>query len=240
MNQAIKLAIEEFNMFFMEPDHHHRMKRFNTYFRETGISVEEGSQWCCSVFISWVCSKLQLPCGKMDVESWMNVGIGVDHPLPGDIVIVRGDSGGRTIGHLAFFLEFSENCEKVYGIGSRTDQSVGVQAFDTGEVIGYRRVEMDKSRLVPQRHLSLGSIGPEVMELQNWLSIYGRESVDPPGIFGFATQEALRGFQSLLGLSPDGVYGQKTAETLQRLASRNHQGENGKAEFVAEALFREV
>ena len=236
MNQAIKLAIEEFNIFFMQPDHNHRMKRFNTYFRETGISMDQESRWSCSVFISWVCSKLQLPCGKKDVDSWMKVGIGVEHPLPGDIVMVRGDSRDRTIGHLAFFLEFSEDCEKVYGIGSRTDQSVGVQAFDTTEVLGYRRVEVAKSRLVPHRHLSLGSIGPEVLELQNLLSTYAEASADPPGIFGFATQQALRSFQSLSGLNADGVYGQKTAEIFQRLALRNHQPENQMPEGILKEL----
>ncbi len=232
MNQAIKLAIQEFNEFFMEPDHDHRMKRFNTYFQETGISMEEGSQWSCSVFISWVCSKLQLPCGKLDVDSWMKVGIGVDQPLPGDIVVVRGDSVGRTVSHLAFFLEFSEDCEKVYGIGSRTDKSVGVQAFDTTEVLGYRRVEVSKKQLVPQRHLSLGSIGPEVVELQNLLSTYERPSTDPSGIFGFATQVALRSFQSLFGLETNGVYDEETAETFHSLTSRKHDGENWKDDNV--------
>lgn len=59
-----------------------------------------------------------------------------------------------------------------------------------------------------------GSIGPEVIQLQERLSALGYYQGDLDGQYGPATQEAISRFQAQNGLEPDGMAG---ALTLSRL-----------------------
>lgn len=62
--------------------------------------------------------------------------------------------------------------------------------------------------------LKLGSIGPAVQLLQLALVRAGQGNLATDGIFGTATQYALRQFQSRRGLTPDGVAGATTHRAL--------------------------
>ncbi|MBP3539191.1 MAG: peptidoglycan-binding protein, partial [Oscillospiraceae bacterium] len=62
--------------------------------------------------------------------------------------------------------------------------------------------------------LKLGSIGPSVQLLQLALGRAGQGGLRTDGIFGTATQYALRQFQSRHGLTPDGVAGALTHRAL--------------------------
>ncbi len=62
--------------------------------------------------------------------------------------------------------------------------------------------------------LKLGSIGPAVQLLQLALVRAGQDNLAIDGIFGTATQYALRQFQSRRALSPDGVAGAMTHRAL--------------------------
>lgn len=62
--------------------------------------------------------------------------------------------------------------------------------------------------------LKLGSIGPSVQLLQLALGRAGQGGLRTDGVFGTATQYALRQFQSRHGLTPDGVAGALTHRAL--------------------------
>ena len=64
--------------------------------------------------------------------------------------------------------------------------------------------------------LARGSTGPAVSELQGMLNSVGY-SVASDGIYGPATEAAVRGFQTASGLTPDGLYGPQTQNALSSL-----------------------
>lgn len=64
------------------------------------------------------------------------------------------------------------------------------------------------------RVLRLGSLGAPVQLLQLALNRAGFGAIDTDGIFGTATQSALRRFQSAHGLAPDGAAGAATHRAL--------------------------
>lgn len=63
--------------------------------------------------------------------------------------------------------------------------------------------------------LALGAAGPAVEAFQRDLRLLGYPLI-ADGDFGFATQAALRQFQLLNGLRPDGVYGARSMEAMAR------------------------
>ena len=64
------------------------------------------------------------------------------------------------------------------------------------------------------RNLRMGSIGPAVELLQLALNRAGFGELRQDGIFSSATDNALRRFQSVHGLTPDGVAGRDTHRAL--------------------------
>lgn len=63
------------------------------------------------------------------------------------------------------------------------------------------------------QNLSIGSSGQAVMDLQKMLNANGAKLV-VDGKFGPLTQAALKSYQGSHGLTPDGIYGPKTAAVL--------------------------
>ena len=79
--------------------------------------------------------------------------------------------------------------------------------------------EQIKARPYPGAALRRGSVGENVIFLQNALNAVGRElgGIDdliPDGIFGPKTEEAVKQFQSSTSLTPDGIVGAKTWNKL--------------------------
>ncbi len=66
--------------------------------------------------------------------------------------------------------------------------------------------------------LRTGMRGPAVAQMQGQLGI-----PDPDGIFGGGTTNAVRAFQKKAGLSPDGVFGQSSAQKLMATADYDYQ-----------------
>ena len=62
--------------------------------------------------------------------------------------------------------------------------------------------------------LEKGSKGPEVKQLQERLMGLGYKPGSADGIFGVATEVAVKDFQKKMGLKADGVVGPITSSTL--------------------------
>ncbi|NES04849.1 MAG: peptidoglycan-binding protein [Okeania sp. SIO2F4] len=63
--------------------------------------------------------------------------------------------------------------------------------------------------------LYFGSTGEDVEYLQRWLNAAGFGSLVVDGIFGVATQEAVKKFQKYYGLTVDGIVGPQSWGTLE-------------------------
>ncbi|MBW3618690.1 MAG: N-acetylmuramoyl-L-alanine amidase [Actinobacteria bacterium] len=62
--------------------------------------------------------------------------------------------------------------------------------------------------------ISVGAVGPEVLDIQRRLEDLGYPSGDDPGVFGNGTHEAVRVFQQRRGLTADGMVGEDTWRSL--------------------------
>lgn len=71
-----------------------------------------------------------------------------------------------------------------------------------------------------QSTLKKNSKGPFVIELQNQLNMLGHGPLTPDGVFGAATEKAVKEFQASAGLSVDGWAGPRTLEALGAAAAR--------------------
>lgn len=72
----------------------------------------------------------------------------------------------------------------------------------------------------PGYPLSIGSVGSDVMKIQEQLNAISNNyplipKLTPDGIFGERTQEAVKVFQSVFGLSQDGIVGNRTWYRIQ-------------------------
>ncbi|MDD3193552.1 MAG: peptidoglycan-binding protein [Oscillospiraceae bacterium] len=67
----------------------------------------------------------------------------------------------------------------------------------------------------PGTNLQVGSSGSDVLKMQNYLNVIGRQYQSIPqlredGLFGYKTDQAVRTFQRLFSLNDDGIIGPKT------------------------------
>ena len=62
--------------------------------------------------------------------------------------------------------------------------------------------------------LALGTRGPAVLAVQSLLNAFGFDNVEPTGVYGAVTQDAVRRIQEASGLKVDGVVGKQTRMVL--------------------------
>jgi len=119
------------------------------------------------------------------------------------------------------------------GLSQWGSQELAQQGLDTFEIL--RRYYGDNIELVtnapiqgirasyPGYPIGLGASGPEVSVIQTSLNRISRNYPAIPripavtGVFGQATQDAVRTFQQVFGLTPDGIVGKATWYELVRL-----------------------
>lgn len=101
-----------------------------------------------------------------------------------------------------------------WGAGFRTEDAMHFEAGD--DLIRKWHTEGQFGgvpRPAPERLLTLGDRGPEVLTLQRLLNSLGAEVVED-SVFGTGTRAAVMAFQGAHGLRPDGVVGPQTLAAL--------------------------
>jgi hypothetical protein len=101
-----------------------------------------------------------------------------------------------------------------WGAGFRTEDAMHFEAGD--ELIRKWHTEGQFGgvpRPAPERLLTLGDRGPEVLTLQHLLNSLGAEVIED-SVFGTGTRAAVTAFQGAHGLRPDGVVGPQTLAAL--------------------------
>ena len=97
--------------------------------------------------------------------------------------------------------------------------------------------------LSAQAALKRGSTGDEVVSVQKRLKQWGYYSGAVDGIFGYATERAVRWFQEKNGLAVDGVVGEKTAAAmglnLKSAVSASTKPASGDVYLLAQCIYSE-
>lgn len=119
------------------------------YFTEMGFKPEQLSDetaWCSAV-INYLCKKAGLPyTGKLNARSWLDVGMPVNHPAPGDIVVFwRGKSKDETIagtnlkkGHVGIYINQVDDL--IYTMGGNQSNMFNISPYSSARLLGYRRL----------------------------------------------------------------------------------------------------
>ena len=217
MSKLLQTAFQEFGQKEISgPEHNEHIVN---YAREAGFTFinDDETPWC-SIFVNWCCYKNDLERSeKANARSWLETGDKTTNPQPGDVVVFWRESIHSWKGHVGFFLGFNHDKNKVFCLGGNQHDSVNISAYDTGKVLGYRRLEKEHLGGLPDGILKINDRGDKVIILQKALNKLDSPCGDPDGIFGPITQDALKTFQANHGLEIDGVYGPNTRNKMQSL-----------------------
>lgn len=199
------------------PSHNPVIVKYATEAGFTNITDDE-TPWC-SIFVNWCCEKAGLQrTHKANARSWLSVGNPVDNPFPGDVVVLWRDSPESWQGHVGLFCGYSKDKTQLFILGGNQRNSVSVQAFDAGKVLGFRRLSASGNLEIPKPELKLKSSGTEVMKLQTILNEMGFNCGSVDGVFGPKTEAKLIAFQKQVGLTQaNGVFDQKTKDKMESI-----------------------
>ncbi|HLW06692.1 MAG TPA: TIGR02594 family protein [Marinilabiliaceae bacterium] len=168
-----------------------------------------------SIFINWCAKEAGLKrSNKLMARSWLTVGITVDYPEPGDLVIFSRGKTDSWQGYVGLFMGYDEEGERIYTLGANPGNQVSITAYPKSKLLGFRRLTIDKEYEVPNATLRLGNTGEAVKNLQYCLRLVGFNPGTTDGVYGNRTVETIRNFQASGKLEINGVYCINTAAYL--------------------------
>ena len=193
------------------------------YAEEAGFPeyVSDEMAWC-SLFMNWVALKSGLERTRsLAARSWLNFGIPIHNPEPGDVVVFWRVSRDSWMGYVGVFMGFSADLKRIYCLGGNQGNQVFVTAYSAEMLLGFRRLRPVSEVVFSQRNLKQGDAGQEVIYLQDALKQLGFDPGTSDGFFGPKTHEALIDFQSTNSeLTRLGVFDKATREFLTELLNR--------------------
>ncbi len=192
-------------------------QRIVNYAKEAGFSYinDDETPWC-SFFMNWVAQKADLESSKLgNARSWLNVGLPVTQPEPGDVVIFWRGSIDSYKGHVGLFMGYSQDHTRVYVLGGNQNDQVSQSAYGVDQLLGFRRLRPNSKKKLSTKVLKKGNSGNEVADLQDALKLCGFAPGTSDGIFGVKTEGALKLFQSTQSnLTINGVFNKDTRSAL--------------------------
>jgi len=194
-------------------------KRIVDYATESGFKdiKDDETPWC-SIFVNWCCNEAGLQrTHRANARSWLAVGLPVDDPVPGDVVIFWRERPDSWKGHVGIFMGFSKNRSRVFSLGGNQKNTVSIQGYSASTVLGFRRLTNEALAGTPKPVLKQGSSGEEVKKLQSVLGELGYNCGAADGIFGPTTEARLMAFQKEEGKEPDGIYGKETKALIESI-----------------------
>jgi uncharacterized protein (TIGR02594 family) len=219
MKNLFQIAASEIGTTEVKGDKH--TPRIVQYAQEVGFKAikDDETPWC-SIFINWCCMKAGVQrTNKANARSWLTVGLPVDNPIPGDVVIFWRESPQSWKGHVGLFVGFSKDLRQVFTLGGNQKDSVSIQGYNADTVLGFRRLTEEGNMQIPSGNppLKIGSRGEEVRKLQIILNDLGYNCGAADGTFGPKTQAKLMAFQTAGGLKPDGIYGISSQNQIENI-----------------------
>lgn len=184
-----------------------------------GVTADE-TPWC-SIFMNWIATRAGVErTGKANARSWLNAGLPVEQPEPGDTVVFWRESPDSWKGHVGLFMGYSRDASRVYVLGGNQDDRVGVSAYPSDRVLGFRRLRPLEQLALPDPDLERGDRGEAVVALQDGLKLAGFDAGTSDGIYGPRTEAAVRSLQTTGdGLDITGRYDEATRDHLRSIVA---------------------
>lgn len=217
MNDTLKIAFNELGTSEVPGQEHNQ--RIIDYAQKTGIGwITSDEEAWCSTFVNFVMKKANREfSGKANARSWKKVGLKVNVPRPGDVVVFWRESKDSWKGHVAIFLGFTSKGEKggVWVVGGNQNNSVTVTDYPNERILEFRRPAKRAQTSPPSPTLKPGDRRGEVKQLQRFLEEKGFNTVyGADGIYGDSTVSAVKALQKDLRVTIDGIYGHETYNAL--------------------------
>lgn len=116
----------------------------DAYFQDAGFDgYTDETAWCAAFVGAMIKRSGGVPSGSLAARSYLNVGVPVDDPVEGDIVVYwRGNPDGWQ-GHVGFFVRREGSYIVTLG-GNQKDQ-VNESRYSAGQLLGYRRIKPPRS-----------------------------------------------------------------------------------------------
>lgn len=218
MDKIIQAATKELGISEISDSEHN--ERILQYSDEIGISwIDDDETPWCSVFMNWVAMQCGVKrSGSAAARSWLNVGLSVENPEPGDIVVYWRDDPNSHKGHVGIFFGYSADKSRVYTLGGNQNNSVSISACPADRVLSFRRLQPDKQFELKEVELKKGDTGTDVVNLQNAPKLLQFNAGTSDGIFGPKTEAALKQFQATnFELEISGVFDAPTRKHILEL-----------------------
>jgi uncharacterized protein (TIGR02594 family) len=222
MKDLFQIAVAEIGVKEIKGDED--STRIVDYAQEAGFKniTDDETPWC-SIFINWCCMQAGLQrTHKANARSWLTVGLPVDNPIPGDVVIYWRNDIRSWQGHVGLFVGYSKDHKVVFTLGGNQKNSVSIQGYDASKILGFRRLAVEGNMEIPSGNppLTVGSRGDEVKKLQIILNDLGYNCGATDGAFGQKTETQLKILQKAEGKKADGVYNKDTMAMLENIFQR--------------------
>jgi len=190
--------------------------RILKYAEDIGFKNYKGDdQAWCSLFMNWCAHKAGLERSySLKARSWLDVGIEITDPEPGDVVIFWRESPKSWKGHVGMFDGFRRN-GSIYCLGGNQGNQVSKSAQSADRLLGFRRLRPAREVRFPRTALKLKSTGNNVRLLQDSLKKLGYEVGTSDGVFGSRTKETLMKFQASSDqMEVNGIFDKATRECM--------------------------
>ena len=218
MKNLLQVAINEFGIKEIKgPKHNKRIVQYAKDSNFTWINDDE-TAWC-STFMNWVALQAGLNNSKSAAaRSWLQIGIEVSDPEPGDVIVLWRGSIKSNKGHVGIYLGHSKSGDRVYVLGGNQGDAVSITGYPTTRILSFRRLTAFSKVSLPKKFLKKGDRGQEVIKLQDILKVLGFNPGTSDGIFGDKTAFALKQLQSTKdGIEANGIYNFETKELIRIL-----------------------
>lgn len=119
------------------------------YFTEIGFNsswIKDETAWC-SASMNWIAKTSGYEyTGKLNARSWLDVGVKVNNPVPGDVVVFwRGNTPHDTIGntklkkgHVGIYI--NDDTKYIYVLGGNQSNQYNIKPYLKSRLLGYRRL----------------------------------------------------------------------------------------------------
>jgi uncharacterized protein (TIGR02594 family) len=157
------------------------------FMRNGGQNLDPAVTAWCAAFVNASLAEAGLPgTNSLAARSFMDWGVPVDQPRPGDLAVFsRGDPNGWQ-GHVGFFAGYADD-GRINVLGGNQGNAVSVAPYDASRLLGFRRAEGE-----PAPQLDRGMPQPQGMpEQQNALAPRMQFQNLDPAAFQARPQNAL-------------------------------------------------
>ena len=100
--------------------------------------AHDSTAWC-SLFINWCCYKTGYQRSQsLAARSWLTVGVSIEKPQQGDVVVLWRDSPASWQGHVGLYI--NDITPYVYLLSGNQADMTNIEGFGLNRVLAYRRL----------------------------------------------------------------------------------------------------